>query len=88
MNLCVAGCISRQPPPDHAFTQVLWTWMDVDGFKPEFALRLDARSLTMLGVITGVFSLIGYWFAMAWAPRPFAEIEAERAAAELAEPVA
>lgn len=45
-------------------------------------------ALTWLGVITGVFSLIGYWFAMAWAPRPFAEIEAERAAAELAEPVA
>ena len=44
----------RHPPPDHAYTQLLWTWMSVDGFAPDFALRLDALSLTMLGVITGV----------------------------------
>jgi NADH-quinone oxidoreductase subunit L len=44
----------RHPPPDHAFTQVLWTWMSVGNFAPQFALRLDALSLTMLGVITGV----------------------------------
>lgn len=35
-------------------------------------------ALTWLGVITGVISLIGYWFAMAWAPPAFAEVEAER----------
>jgi NADH-quinone oxidoreductase subunit L len=44
----------RHPPVDHAWTQFLWTWMSVDGFSPQFALRLDALSLTMLGVITGV----------------------------------
>ena len=44
----------NHPPVDHAYTQVLWTWMNVDGFSPQFALRLDALSLTMLSVITGV----------------------------------
>ena len=45
-------------PADGAFTQTLWGWMNVDGFAPDFALRLDALSLTMLGVITGVGFLI------------------------------
>jgi NADH-quinone oxidoreductase subunit L len=53
------------PPPDHAYTQVLWTWMSVDGFAPQFALRLDALALTMLGVITGVgffIHLFASWY--------------------------
>jgi len=55
----------RHPPADHAFTQVLWTWMNVGGFAPQFALRLDALSLTMLGVITGVgffIHLFASWY--------------------------
>jgi NADH-quinone oxidoreductase subunit L len=55
----------RNPPLDHAYVQTLWTWMSVDGFKPEFALRLDALSLTMLGVITGVgffIHLFASWY--------------------------
>ena len=55
----------RNPPPDHAYVQTLWTWMSVDGFKPDFALRLDALSLTMLGVITGVgffIHLFASWY--------------------------
>ncbi|HTV98297.1 MAG TPA: NADH-quinone oxidoreductase subunit L [Steroidobacteraceae bacterium] len=42
------------PPAGGAFTQPLWQWLDVGGFRPRFALRLDGLSLTMLGVITGV----------------------------------
>jgi NADH-quinone oxidoreductase subunit L len=42
------------PPAGGAFTQPLWQWLDVGGFAPRFALRLDGLSLTMLGVITGV----------------------------------
>ena len=42
------------PPSGGAFTQPLWQWLDVGGFAPRFALRLDGLSLTMLGVITGV----------------------------------
>jgi NADH-quinone oxidoreductase subunit L len=55
----------RSPPPDHAYVQLLWTWMSVDGFSPQFALRLDALSLTMLGVITGVgffIHLFASWY--------------------------
>jgi NADH-quinone oxidoreductase subunit L len=39
-------------------TQSLWTWMAVEGFSANVAFRLDGLSLTMLGVITGVGSLI------------------------------
>src|SRR5580658_9680527 len=46
------------PPAGGAFTQPLWQWLDVGGFAPRFALRLDGLSLTMLGVITGVGFLI------------------------------
>jgi NADH-quinone oxidoreductase subunit L len=42
------------PPAGGAFTQPLWQWLDVGGFAPRFAARLDGLSLTMLGVITGV----------------------------------
>lgn len=33
-------------------------------------------TLTWLGVITGIISLIGYWFAMPCAPQPAAEVTA------------
>jgi NADH-quinone oxidoreductase subunit L len=46
------------PPAGGVFTQPLWQWLDVGGFAPRFALRLDGLSLTMLGVITGVGFLI------------------------------
>jgi NADH-quinone oxidoreductase subunit L len=46
------------PPEGDAFVLPLWTWMQVGGFAPQFALRLDGLSLTMMGVITGVGFLI------------------------------
>ena len=50
----------------HAFLQsgqesyalTLWTWMSVAGFDPAITLYLDALSLVMVGVITGVGFLI------------------------------
>jgi len=51
-------CFITQPPPDHAFTQVLWTWLDVGGFAPQIAFRLDALSLVMMFVVTWVGFLI------------------------------
>jgi NADH-quinone oxidoreductase subunit L len=44
--------------PGSAFTQTLWTWIDVGGFKPDITLYLDGLSLVMLWVITGVGFLI------------------------------
>jgi NADH-quinone oxidoreductase subunit L len=41
-----------------AYTQTLWTWMSIGGFKPNITLYLDGLSLVMLGVITGVGSFI------------------------------
>jgi NADH-quinone oxidoreductase subunit L len=54
-----------QTTPAAAFTQHLWTWMQVDGFAPAFSLRLDGLSLTLLGVVTGVgffIHLFASWY--------------------------
>ncbi len=44
--------------PDNSFTQVLWTWMSIGSFSPDFAFHLDALSLVFLFVITFVGFLI------------------------------
>jgi NADH-quinone oxidoreductase subunit L len=59
------------PPAGGVFTQPLWQWLDVGGFAPRFALRLDGLSLTMLGVITGVGFFI-HVFA-AWYMREYGD---------------
>jgi len=46
------------PPPGHAYTQVLWTWISVAGFQPQIGLYLDALSLVMIVVVTFVGFLI------------------------------
>src|SRR5476651_2050741 len=46
------------PPEGGHYTLVLWQWMSVDGFKPNFALYVDGLSITMLGVVVGVGFLI------------------------------
>ncbi len=54
-----------QPPEGQVYTQVLWQWMAVGHFKADFALRLDALSLVMMGVITGVgffIHLFAAWY--------------------------
>jgi NADH-quinone oxidoreductase subunit L len=58
ISLFIAAEFVRSPPSGGAFTQVLWTWMDVSGFRPEIALYLDALSLTMIVVVTFVAFLI------------------------------
>ncbi|HEX4896130.1 MAG TPA: NADH-quinone oxidoreductase subunit L [Solimonas sp.] len=52
-------------PAGESYTQVLWTWMSVDGFAPRFALRLDQLSMLMMSVITGVgffIHLFASWY--------------------------
>ncbi len=39
-------------------TQALWTWMDLAGFTPRIALYVDALSMTMVMIITGVGVLV------------------------------
>jgi NADH-quinone oxidoreductase subunit L len=45
-------------PPGHAYTQSLWTWLQVGGFIPKIAFYLDALSAVMILVITFVSFLI------------------------------
>src|SRR5215831_12925663 len=58
ISLLIAAEFLRNPPSGNAFTQVLWRWMDVAGFRPEVALYLDALSLIMIVVVTLVAFLI------------------------------
>ena len=54
-----------QPPADGFVAVKLWTWMQVGNFAPGLTLRLDALSLTMMGVITGVgffIHLFASWY--------------------------
>ena len=45
--------------PEHGvYVQHLWQWMSVGDLTPSFALHLDGLSVTMLGIVTGVGSLI------------------------------
>ncbi|MCX7047892.1 MAG: NADH-quinone oxidoreductase subunit L [Candidatus Sumerlaeota bacterium] len=56
---CLLGsAFIQDPPQEHAFVQHLWTWMRVGTFAPAVALRLDALSLVMTLVVTGVGFLI------------------------------
>jgi NADH-quinone oxidoreductase subunit L len=56
--LLVCGSFKVSPPDGNAYHQVLWTWMDVDGFAPTIGFYLDAVSVVWVLVITGVGFLI------------------------------
>ncbi len=57
------GSFIIAPPQAHAYVQVLWTWIDVAGFRPGIAFYLDALSLIMVLVITVVGFLIHLYSA-------------------------
>ncbi len=59
----VAGKFLLNPPPGHAFVQVLWSWFDVGGFSPDIGFHLDALSLLMMLVVTFVGFLIHLYSA-------------------------
>ena len=40
------------------YSRVLWTWMNLEGFTPQVALYLDALSMTMVVIITGIGVLV------------------------------
>ncbi len=56
--LLVCGSFYLSPPAGDAYHQVLWTWMDVDGFAPAIGFYLDAVSVIWVLVITFVGFLI------------------------------
>jgi NADH-quinone oxidoreductase subunit L len=51
------------PPAGHAYTQVLFSWIELPGFAPNIALYLDALSLLMVLVVTIVGFLIHVYSA-------------------------
>jgi NADH-quinone oxidoreductase subunit L len=51
------------PPAGESFTQTIWTWMQVTGFGPRIAFRLDALSLIMMLVVTFVGFVIHLYSA-------------------------
>jgi NADH-quinone oxidoreductase subunit L len=65
VTLLVGYDFLTHPPAGGSYTESLWTWMQVGTFAPTFALKLDALSLTMLGVVTGVgffIHLFAAWY--------------------------
>ncbi|MEW6348298.1 MAG: NADH-quinone oxidoreductase subunit L [Thermodesulfobacteriota bacterium] len=58
LSCMVAISFVSGPPVGHAFSQVLWTWMELPGFAPRVAFHLDPLSLVMVLVVTVVGFLI------------------------------
>jgi NADH-quinone oxidoreductase subunit L len=61
--LAVAAAFLRSAPEGGAWTQTLWQWFDVGGFRPAIALRLDGLSMVMVLVVTVVGFLIHVYSA-------------------------
>ena len=62
VSILIAVAFLTAPPPGNAYNQVLWTWIDVAGFRPEIGFYLDALSLIMMLVVTFVGFLI-HWYS-------------------------
>ncbi|HMH99474.1 MAG TPA: proton-conducting transporter membrane subunit, partial [Bradyrhizobium sp.] len=63
ITILVAVGFITSPPPANSYTQLLWTWISVDGFRPQIGLYLDPLSLVMLLVVTFVGFLIHVYSA-------------------------
>jgi NADH-quinone oxidoreductase subunit L len=63
ISVLVTWQFLSSPPPDNSYTQVLWSWIDVAGFRPQIAFYLDALSLMMTLVVTFVSFLIHLYSA-------------------------
>jgi len=63
VTILVAIGFLAAPPAGNSYTQLLWTWIDVAGFRPKIGLYLDSLSLVMLLVITFVAFLIHVYSA-------------------------
>ena len=59
----IAGAFLSAPPATGMYTQILWTWIDVGGFRPQIGFYLDALSLVMMLVVTFVSFLIHLYSA-------------------------
>ncbi len=51
------------PPPGNSYSQTLWTWIHLDGFRPSVAFYLDALSVVMMTVVAFVSFFIHLYSA-------------------------
>jgi len=56
--ILVSATFMLSPPAGHHFHQVLWTWFDTGGLRPQVAFYLDAMTVIFILVITVVGFLI------------------------------
>jgi NADH-quinone oxidoreductase subunit L len=61
--ILVAASYLSTAPSGGSFTQPLWTWIEIDGFRPQISLYLDSLSLLMVVVVTFVGFLIHLYSA-------------------------
>ncbi|MGE5892516.1 MAG: NADH-quinone oxidoreductase subunit L, partial [bacterium] len=54
ITLLVAVGFVRLQPSMPSYTQILWTWISINGFTPSISLYLDPLSLVMIAVVTFV----------------------------------
>ena len=63
VTILVGISFISSPPPGYAYSQTLWTWMQVGDLAPGIAFYLDALSLVMVLVVTFVSFLIHLYSA-------------------------
>ena len=63
ISILITWSFLSAPPAGDAYTQVLWTWLSVDGFHPRIGLYLDALSVLMVLVVTFVSFIIHLYSA-------------------------
>jgi NADH-quinone oxidoreductase subunit L len=63
VSILITWSFLSSPPQGNAYTQVLWTWMQVDGFHAQIGFYLDALSVLMTLVVTFVAFLIHLYSA-------------------------
>ena len=63
LTAVIGASFISTPPADFVVTQSMWTWISAEGLVAEFGLHLDALSLLMVAVITGVGFLIHLYSA-------------------------
>jgi NADH-quinone oxidoreductase subunit L len=63
LAILITASFVSAPPPGGGYNQWLWTWMEVDEFRPQVGLYLDALSLIMTLVVTFVSFVIHLYSA-------------------------
>ncbi|MGH9681824.1 MAG: NADH-quinone oxidoreductase subunit L, partial [Candidatus Acidiferrales bacterium] len=63
VSILLTWSFLSSPPVGNAYTEILWTWMQVEGFHAQIGFYLDALSVLMTLVVTFVAFLIHLYSA-------------------------